>query len=71
MARLLLILLIGLVFESTGVVLLKTGMTRIGEVKAINAAEIARVVKAGLTSPMSAINAPLAIHFISLLPSVD
>jgi hypothetical protein len=27
--------------------------------------------KAGLASPMNAINAPLAIHFISLLPSVD
>jgi drug/metabolite transporter (DMT)-like permease len=50
MAKLILILLIGLVFESTGVVLLKKGMTQIGEVKAINPPEIARVVKAGLTS---------------------
>ena len=51
MAKLLLILLIGLIFESTGVVLLKKGMTRIGEVRAINASEVARVVKAGVTSP--------------------
>src|SRR5215469_12429224 len=50
MAKLLLILFIGLVFESTGVVLLKKGMTQIGEVKALNAGEIARVVKAGVTN---------------------
>ena len=51
MARLLLILFIGLVCESTGVVLLKTGMTRIGDVKTINAREIVRVTKAAITSP--------------------
>lgn len=51
MAKLLLILLVGLVFESTGVVLLKKGMTNVGEVKAITVAEIARVVKAGIISP--------------------
>src|SRR5690348_725803 len=50
MAKLLLILLIGLVFESTGIVLLKQGMNQIGEVKAPNAAEIARIVKAGVTN---------------------
>src|SRR2546427_7303673 len=50
MAKLLLILLIGLVFESTGVVLLKKGMIQVGEVQVVNAAEIARVVKAGLTN---------------------
>jgi drug/metabolite transporter (DMT)-like permease len=51
MAKLLLILLIGLVFESVGVVLLKKGITQIGDVKQICAAEILRVVKAGVTSP--------------------
>ncbi len=51
MAKLLLILLIGLVFESTGVVLLKKGMEHIGEVKSVSAAEIVRVIKAGVTSP--------------------
>lgn len=50
MAKLLLILFIGLVFESTGIVLLKQGMNQIGEVKAPNAAEIARIVKAGVTN---------------------
>ena len=51
MLKLLLILLIGLVFESTGVVLLKKGMSRIGEVKAVSVSETIRVVKAGATSP--------------------
>jgi drug/metabolite transporter (DMT)-like permease len=50
MLKLMFILLIGLTFESTGVVLLKKGMTQIGEIKTINVAEIARVTKAGLTS---------------------
>jgi uncharacterized membrane protein len=51
MVKLLLILLIGLVFESTGVVLLKKGMSQVGEFGAINLAEIMRVVKAGATNP--------------------
>ncbi len=51
MAKLLLILLIGLVFEAAGVVLLKKGITRIGDVKQVCASEIIRVVQAGVTSP--------------------
>jgi len=51
MAKLLLILLIGLVFESTGVVLLKKGIERAGEVKRVSWPEIVRIVKAGATSP--------------------
>jgi drug/metabolite transporter (DMT)-like permease len=51
MAKLLIILLIGLIFESTGVILLKKGMSRVGEVKAMSAPEIGRVFKAGITSP--------------------
>ena len=50
MAKLLLILLVGLVFESIGVVLLKKGITRIGNVQTINASEIVRVLKAGITN---------------------
>jgi drug/metabolite transporter (DMT)-like permease len=50
MARLLIILLIGLAFESTGVVLLKKGITAIGEVKQMNVPEILRVAKAGVTN---------------------
>ncbi len=51
MVKLLLILLIGLVFEATGVVLLKKGITQVGEVKQVSAAEVVRVVKAGVTNP--------------------
>jgi drug/metabolite transporter (DMT)-like permease len=51
MAKLLLILLIGLVFEAAGVVFLKKGITQIGEVKTISVVEVLRVVKAGITSP--------------------
>jgi uncharacterized membrane protein len=51
MLKLLLILLVGLVFESTGVILLKKGMTHIGDMNGYTAAEILRVAKAGVTSP--------------------
>lgn len=50
MLKLLLILFVGLVFESAGVVLLKRGVTQIGDVQTISAAEVARVVKAGVTN---------------------
>jgi len=68
MVKLLLILLIGLVFESTGVVLLKKGMTQIGEVRTINSREIARVTKAGLTSPQILLGVFFeALFFLCLL----
>ena len=51
MFKLLIILLIGLCFESAGVVLLKKGMNNIGSMKGSSAAEIFRVAKAGATSP--------------------
>jgi drug/metabolite transporter (DMT)-like permease len=51
MVKLLLILLVGLVFASTGVVLLKKGMEHIGELHGYSAAEIFRVVKAGASNP--------------------
>ncbi len=50
MAKLLLILFVGLVFESTGVVLLKQGMSQVGSVKTVTTAEVTRVVKAGVTN---------------------
>ena len=50
MAKLLLILIIGLVFESTGVVLLKQGMTQVGEVKTVSASEMIRMVKVSITN---------------------
>ena len=50
MVKLLLILIIGLIFEAVGVVSLKKGITQIGEVKKVSAAETLRVVKAGATN---------------------
>src|SRR6266851_4311788 len=50
MVKLLLILFIGLIFESTGIVLLKKGISSIGEVKAVTASEIVRIIKAGVTN---------------------
>jgi len=50
MAKLFLILFIGLVFESTGIVLLKKGMNRLGQVTTVNLSEAIRVVKAAVTN---------------------
>ena len=50
MAKLLLILIIGLIFESAGVVSLKIGITQIGDMKRVNVVEVVRVVKAGATN---------------------
>jgi drug/metabolite transporter (DMT)-like permease len=51
MAKVLLILLIGLVFEAAGVVLLKKGITQIGKGEAITPPAIVRIVVAGATNP--------------------
>jgi len=51
MIKLLLILLIGLAFESTGVVLLKKGMIQIGDIDQVTVSEVLRVAKLGVTSP--------------------
>jgi drug/metabolite transporter (DMT)-like permease len=51
MLKLLLILLVGLAFESTGVVLLKKGIIQIGEMNGVTTAEILRIVKAGAVNP--------------------
>lgn len=50
MAKLILILLIGLVFESTGVLLLKKGMTQVGSARVAGVSDVLRVVKAGLSN---------------------
>jgi uncharacterized membrane protein len=68
MAKLLLILVVGLVFESTGVVLLKKGMTQIPEMKAVNTAEILRIVKAGATNSQALLGIFFeALFFVCLL----
>ena len=50
MAKLFLILIIGLIFESAGVVLLKKGINQVGEVKAFNVSGIIQLVKSGATN---------------------
>ena len=68
MLKLLLILLVGLVFESTGVILLKKGMNAIGEMHGYDAAEIFRVVKAGATNPQILLGVFFeALFFLCLL----
>jgi drug/metabolite transporter (DMT)-like permease len=68
MAKLLLILLVGLVFESAGVVLLKKGMTGIGSVKTVSVAEIARIVKTAITNFQILLGVFFeALFFLSLL----
>ena len=68
MLKLFLILLVGLTFESTGVVLLKKGMTHIGDMNGITAAEIFRVCKAGATNPQILLGVFFeALFFLCLL----
>jgi drug/metabolite transporter (DMT)-like permease len=50
MAKLLVILLIGLVFEALGVVYLSAGLKQIGGPKQLNIGEIGRVVLSGVTN---------------------
>jgi drug/metabolite transporter (DMT)-like permease len=50
MLKFLIILLIGLTFESIGVVMLKKGMEKIGDVKKVSVSEVLRIVKAGATN---------------------
>ena len=50
MLKFLIILLIGLTFESIGVVMLKKGMEKIGDVKTVSVSEVMRIVKAGATN---------------------
>jgi drug/metabolite transporter (DMT)-like permease len=68
MAKLLLILIIGLIFESAGVVSLKIGITQIGDMKGVSLAEVLKVARAGVTN----VNVLLgvfceAVFFASLL----
>jgi drug/metabolite transporter (DMT)-like permease len=51
MLKILLILLFGLACESAGVILLKKGITHIGDMNGYTLAEMLRVFKAGASSP--------------------
>lgn len=50
MAKLLVILLVALVLEATGVVLLSKGLHQIGNVEKVSSAEIIRIARQGLTN---------------------
>ena len=68
MTILLIILLIGLVFESTGIILLKKGMNTIGQMHGYSVSEIVRVAKAGVTSPQIILGVFFqALYFFCLL----
>ncbi len=68
MLKLLLILIVGLVFESAGVILLKKGMTHIGDLNGYSAVEMARLLKAGLTNPQILLGVFFeALFFLCLL----
>jgi drug/metabolite transporter (DMT)-like permease len=68
MIKLLLILIIGLVFESTGVILLKKGITSIGDMNGVTASEIFRIVKASVTNPQILLGVFFeALFFVCLL----
>jgi drug/metabolite transporter (DMT)-like permease len=51
MVKLLLILVVGLIFESAGIVLLKKGITQIGEMQGVTVAEVLRMIKIGAVNP--------------------
>ena len=68
MSKLLLILLIGLVFEATGVVLLKKGINQIGELKRMVPGEVFRIAKSGIKNPTILLGIFFeALFFASLL----
>lgn len=50
MTKLIILLLIGLLFEAVGVVCLNRGLKQVGEVKKVSVTEVLRVVKAGVTN---------------------
>lgn len=51
MAKLLVILLFGLVLEAVGVVYLSKGLKQIGEVEQFSVSAVARIIKRGATNP--------------------
>ena len=68
MTKILVILIAGLVCEAIGVVFLSKGLKQIGEVKQVNAAEIWRAVKAGVSNGNILLGVALeAAFFVALL----
>jgi drug/metabolite transporter (DMT)-like permease len=68
MAKLLLILFIGLLFEAAGVVFLKKGMMQIGDLQNMSLPELMRFIKSGATNPNILLGVLFeALFFASLL----
>lgn len=66
MTKLLLILFIGLVFESTGIILLKKGMDTIGKGQGYSVSAVTRIVKVGVTNPRARTRIILGVFFQAL-----
>ncbi len=67
MAKLIAILLFGLVMEAVGVVFLSRGLKQIGEVKQISAGEIAGIIRRGATNGNILIGVALEAGFFACL----
>src|ERR1039457_3487356 len=68
MVKLLSILIIGLIFESAGVVSLKIGITQIADMKEVSVAELGKEAKTGATNARALLGGFCeAVFFASLL----
>jgi drug/metabolite transporter (DMT)-like permease len=68
MAKVILILIVALVLEATGVVFLSAGLKEIGELNSFSTAEVARVVRRGAANPKLLLGVALeAVFFVLLL----
>ena len=68
MTKIILLLIVALVFEATGVVLLSAGLKEIGEPQRVSATEVGRLIKRGLVNPKILAGVLLeAIFFVALL----
>ncbi len=68
MTKVFLVLLLGLTLEAVGVVFLSKGLKQIGEMQAITASEISRLVRSGITNPSLLLGVALeAVFFATLL----
>src|SRR5258708_2345856 len=68
MAKLLVILFIGLIMEAVGVVYLSRGLKQIGEMEKTSAREVARVIKRGINNPSILLGVMFeALFFCTLL----
>ena len=67
MLKFVLILLVGLVLEAVGVVLLSRGLKEVGELERVSVAEVARLVKAGVTHPKILLGVAFEAAFFGIL----